>query len=199
MERKNGSQLGCTEILEAAAKVNKERTVLERDSGPRLEARREEMGREKVAKVNARVCWSCGKTGHIAANCVMESWNRSLNAAEEDKGGISEEVRGDEDDAWLVFVGGERMSNGKKFAYESLLSVGNNSCGVSKEVIEVKDKWVNSRATMNTGAAGHFILAVQQMEKISKSWVRKPYHASPREGVHRCIKFRSANVVKPLI
>ena len=51
-----------------------------------------------------------GKPGHIAATCVKGSWNRSLNAGEEDKMDISEEkcmkmtmscMRG-------VFVGGER-------------------------------------------------------------------------------------------
>ena len=104
----------------------------------------------------------------------------------------------------MVFVGArvtikETKLKMKKFAYESLLRVGHNSCASLRKVIEVKDNWVNSRATMNTGAAGHVMPAVQQMEKISKSWVRKPYHSSPVEGVHRCIKFRSANVVKPLI
>ena len=57
---------------------------------------------EKGGKGDARVCWSCGKPGHIGANCVKESWNRSLNAVEEDKGDISEEVHEDDDElhAW---------------------------------------------------------------------------------------------------
>ena len=82
--------VGAYRSTSTAAKVKKERIVLERDSGPRLEARKEERGKRKVAKVTLRVCWSCGKTGHIAANCAKGSWNRSLNAVEEDKGDISE-------------------------------------------------------------------------------------------------------------
>ena len=39
-------------------------------------------GQEKGGKGDARVCWSCGKSGHIAANCVKGGWNRSLNAVE---------------------------------------------------------------------------------------------------------------------
>ena len=42
-------------------------------------------------KGDIRVCWSCGKPGHIAANYAKESWNKSLKAVEEDKGDISEE------------------------------------------------------------------------------------------------------------
>ena len=45
-------------------------------------------GQEKDGKGDTRVCWSCGKLGHLAAKCVKGSWNRSLNAVEEDKGDI---------------------------------------------------------------------------------------------------------------
>ena len=65
------------------AKVKKKRIVLERVTGPRSEARKEEK-EEKGGRGETIVCWSCGKTGHVAANCVKESWNRSLNAVEED-------------------------------------------------------------------------------------------------------------------
>ena len=41
--------------------------------------------------------------------------------------------------------------------------------------------------------------SLQQMEKKSKTWVRKTIPFKSVEGVHRCIQFRSANVVKPLI
>ena len=60
--------------------------------------------REKGGKGGTRVCWSCGKTGHTAANCVKSGWNRSLNVVEEDTGDISEEVREDEDElhAWCL-------------------------------------------------------------------------------------------------
>ena len=47
----------------------------------------------------------------------------------------------------------------KKFAHESLLSVENSSCASPWKDIEVKDNWVNIRATMDTGAAGHVMPA----------------------------------------
>ena len=61
-------------------------------------------GQEKGGKGDIRVCWSCGKTAHIEANCTKGSWNKSLNAVEEDKRDISEEVDEDEDElhAWCL-------------------------------------------------------------------------------------------------
>ena len=47
----------------------------------------------------------------------------------------------------------------KKIAHESLLSVENISCASPRKVVEVKDNWVNIRATMDTAAAGHVMLA----------------------------------------
>ena len=58
-------------------------------------------GQEKGGEGDARVCWSCGKTRHMAANCAKGSWIRSLNAVEEHKGDISEEVhKGGSDRVW---------------------------------------------------------------------------------------------------
>ena len=91
MEWRKGSQLEGTERLQ------------------QREARKEEKGRRKGGKCDNRVCWTCGKTGHIAANCTKGSWNRSLDAADEDKGDISEEVHEDEDELHgVVFAGGKR-------------------------------------------------------------------------------------------
>ena len=44
-----------------AAKVKKERIVLERDSGPRPEARKEEKGKGQVAKVTPEFAGAVGK------------------------------------------------------------------------------------------------------------------------------------------
>ena len=72
----------------------------------------------------------------------------------------------------------------------------NISCASPRKVIEVKDNWVNIRATMDTGAAGHVMPAemfprvkldrttatkkfVAATGENSKTWVRKPYHSSP--------------------
>ena len=61
-------------------------------------------GQETGGNGDIRVCWSCGKTGHIAAICTNGIWNKSLNALEEDKGDIREEVYEDEDElhAWCL-------------------------------------------------------------------------------------------------
>ena len=71
--------------------------MLERDSGTKPEARKMEQDKRKVAKVTP-------VSGHIAANCTKGSWNWSLNAVDEDKGDISEEVHEDEDElhAWCL-------------------------------------------------------------------------------------------------
>ena len=192
-----------------AAKAKKARIVLERDSGPRREARKEEKGQEKGGNGHIRVCCSCGEPGHIAASCVKGSWNRSLNAVEEDKGDISQEVRegGDglcawcsleksENEQWQEVASKKSKLKSKEVAHESLLSVENKSCASPKKVIEVKDNWVNIRATVDTGAAGHVMLAemfrrvkldrttatkklVAAHGETLKTWVRKPYHSSP--------------------
>ena len=81
-----------------AARVKKERIVLERGSGPRPEASKEEKDKRKVAKVKTEFAGVVGKTGHIAANCTKGRKGRSLNAVDEDKGDTSEEVREDEDE-----------------------------------------------------------------------------------------------------
>ena len=134
--------LGACRSTSTAEMVKKLRILLEMDSGPRAEARKEEKDQRKVAKVR--------KTGHIAAICTKGSWNRSLNAVGEDKGDISEEVREN-----------ARTSSGKKPParnqnhHESLQSVENNSGVLPRKVSEVKDHWVNKWATMDTGAAGH--------------------------------------------
>ena len=47
-----------------AERVKKERIVLERDSGPRLEARKEEKDKRKVAKVTLEFAGAVGKLDH---------------------------------------------------------------------------------------------------------------------------------------
>ena len=104
----------------------------------------------------------------------------------------------------------------KKFAHESLLSVENNFGASPRKVVEVKDKWVNIRATIDTGAAGHVMRAEMfprvglgrrsPTKKFVAAYGEKIKDRSEKtipfrsvEGVHRCIKFRSASVMKPLV
>ena len=96
-----------------------------------------------------------GKPGHIAANYVKGSWNRSLNALEEDKGDISEEVHEDDDELqawclleesenerWQEVVSKKSTLKSKKVAHESMPSVENKSYASPRKV---KDIWVNIR------------------------------------------------------
>ena len=82
--------------------------------------------------------------------------------------------------------------------------------------MEEKDKWVKVRATMDSGAAGHVMPeAMFPHVKIERKTPSKKFVAAngeqikdlgakripfkTNEVVQRCITFRSANVVKPLI
>ena len=53
MEWRKGSQFGAYRSTSAAERAKKERIVLERDSGPRRETKKEEKGKRKVAKVTS--------------------------------------------------------------------------------------------------------------------------------------------------
>ena len=98
----------------------------------------------------------------------------------------------------------------------SLLSVESSYDLSPKKIVEEKDKWVKVRATMDSGAAGHVMLeAMFPHVKIESKTPSKKFVAANGEqikdlvakripfktieGVQRCITFRSANVVKPLI
>ena len=60
MERRKGSQLGVCRNTSTVVKVKKGRTVLERDGGPRQEARKAEKGKRKVAKVTPEFAGDVG-------------------------------------------------------------------------------------------------------------------------------------------
>ena len=104
----------------------------------------------------------------------------------------------------------------KKVNQASLLSVESNHSLSSKKIVEVRDKWVNVRVTMDSGAAGHVMPErmfphVKLERKTSpnkfvaangeqiKDLGEKSIPFKTNEGVQRCTTFRSANVVKPLI
>ena len=63
-----------------------------------------------MAGKDTRVGWSCGKAAHLAANCTKGSWNRRLNAVDEDKGDISVEMHEDEYElhAWCLLEESEK-------------------------------------------------------------------------------------------
>ena len=65
-------------------------------------------GQDNGGKGESGTCWTCGKTGHIAAWCRKGS-NKNLYAIDEDDSENVEESAEDEDDlqAWWVSVGGK--------------------------------------------------------------------------------------------
>ena len=104
----------------------------------------------------------------------------------------------------------------KRTNQASLLSVESSYDLSPKKIVEEKDKWVKVRATMDSGAAGHVMPeAMFPHVKIERKTPSKKFVAAngeqikdlgakripfkTNEGVQRCITFRSANVVKPLI
>ena len=119
-------------------------------------------GQEKGGQGDTRVCGSCGKTGHTAANCTKGSWDRSLNAVGADEGDIREEVHEDEDELnpWCLLEESENEQRREVTRKKSKLKMRKHfpwfiaECRkqflrVSKNVVEVKDKWVNIRAKMD--------------------------------------------------
>ena len=60
-------------------------------------------GQEKGGKGETRTCWTCGKTGHIAAGC-REGNGKNLYAVDEDENENVEESVEEEDDlqAWCL-------------------------------------------------------------------------------------------------
>ena len=124
-------------------------------------------GQEKVGKGETRTCWTCGKTGHIAAMC-RKGINKNLYAVDEDENENTEESVEDEEElqAWCLLEESESeqwqevtsrrtKQRAKKVKPSSLLSVESWKNSDTKKVVETKDQWAKVRVTMDSGAAGH--------------------------------------------
>ena len=184
-------------------------------------------GQEKGGKGETRTCWTCGKTGHIAAGC--RKGNKNLYAIDEDENENVEESAEDEDDLqawclleeseseqWQEVISRRKKQRVKRANQSSLLSVENSKNLNSKNIVETKDKLVKVRVTMDSGAAGHVMpetmfphvklerktspkkFVAANAEQI-KDLGEKNIPFKTNEGIQRCITFRSANVVKPLM
>ena len=96
------------------------------------------------------------------------------------------------------------------------MSVENSHSLSPKKVVEVRDKWLKVRVTMDSGAAGHvtpetmFPRVKLERKTSPKKFVaangeqikdlgEKKIPFKTNEGIQRCITFRSANVVKTLV
>ena len=63
-----------------------------------------------------------------------------------------------ENEQWQEVTSKQNKRNVKKANQASLLSVENSHNSNPKKVVEVKDKWVKVRVSMDSGAAGHVML-----------------------------------------
>ena len=70
----------------------------EKTLGRKAAVRKEAKGKRKAAREKPeRVCWPCGKTGHIAAWC-RKGGNKNLYAMDEDDSENTEESAENEED-----------------------------------------------------------------------------------------------------
>ena len=109
-----------------------------------------------------------------------------------------------------------KQAESKKDQQSVTVECGEQSKFATEEVVEMKDKWVKVKVTMDSGAAGHVMLeAMFPRVKLERKSSPKKFVAAngeqikdlgeksipfkTKEGIQRCITFRSANVVKPLI
>ena len=155
--------------------------------------------------------------------------NRNVYAVDEDDGENAEESTENEEDlqAWCLLeeseneqwqdvISKQNKREVKKANQASLLSMENSHSSNPKKIAEVKDKWVKVRVTMDPGTAGHVMPdTMSPRVKLKRKTTPKKFVAAngeqikdlgektipfkTNEGIQRCITFRSANVVKPII
>ena len=124
--------------------------------------RREAGGTRQVkgGKGDTRTCWTCGKTGHVAA-CCRKGGNKNLYAIDEDDSENAEEsgenkedlqawclLEESENEQWQEAISRRSKQRPKKVNQESLLSVESSHSSSPKKIVEVKDKCVKVRVTM---------------------------------------------------
>ena len=63
-----------------------------------------------------------------------------------------------EHDQWQEVISRRDKQRAKKTNQASLLSVENSHNSSPKKIVQVKDRWVKVRVTMDSGAAGHVML-----------------------------------------
>ena len=115
---------------------------------------------EKGGKGETRTCWTCGKTGHIAAWC-RKGGSKNLHAIDEDGSENAEESAENEEDLqiwckleesenelWQEVISRRSNQRMKTVNQASLLTVESSHSSSPKKIVEVKDKWVKVRVTM---------------------------------------------------
>ena len=122
----------------------------------------------------------------------------------------------EESEKWQEAISRRSKQRMKKVNQASLSSVESSHSLSPKKIVEVKDKWVKVRVTMDSGATGHVMPETMfPRVKIERKTTPKKFVTAngeqikdlgektipfkTNEGVQRCITFRSASVVNPLI
>ena len=126
-------------------KVAKVAKMEGRTHGRKAVARKEAKGKGKVARETAGRCWTCGKTGHIAAWC-RKGGNKNVYAiGEDDSENIEESVDNEEDlqacclleesehEQWQEVISRRDKSRAKKANQASFFECGEQSQFESKE------------------------------------------------------------------
>ena len=115
-----------------------------------------------------------------------------------------------ENEQWQEVISRRSKQRAKKVNQASLLGVESSHSLSPKKVVEVKDKWVKVRVTMDSGTAGHVMHVKLERKTSPKKFVaangeqikdlgEKSIPFKTNERVQRCMTFMSANVVKRII
>ena len=126
--------------------------------------------------------------------------------------------------AWCLLEERANMSNGKSSSAEetqklktaihaSQLSEESNPHLSCKKIIEVKDRWVKVRVTVDSGVAGHVMIEIMfplETRAQDRTDNFQAVHGEQNRGLghktipcktheegHRCVTYRSASGVKP--
>ena len=140
---------------------------VERIRGKKEVERKEARDKRKVEKEKQEPAGRAVKQDTLQLG-AGKGGNKNLYAVDEDENENIEESVEEEDDLqawclleeseseqWQEVINRRSKQRMKKAQQSSLLSVENSQNVSSKKVVEMKDKWVKVRVTMDTGAAGH--------------------------------------------
>ena len=123
-----------------------------------------------------------------------------------------------ENEQWQEVISKQNKRRVKKDNQASLFSMENSHNSSPRKIVEVKDKWVKVRVTMDSGAAGH-VMPETMFPRVKLERKTTPKNIVAANGeqitdlgdetipfntnkgiqrciIQRCITFRSANVVK---
>ena len=172
--------------------------------GRRAAASKEEKGKKRVARENPE---HVGRATRQVTMQLCTKGNTNLYAVDEDGENAEKSTENEEDlpawclleesksEHWQEVISKQNKRKVKKANKASLLST-ENCHNPNPKIVEVKEKWVEVRATMDSGAAGH-VMPKRCFHVPSLSETTIP--SKRNEGIQRCITFRSANVAKPFI